>query len=184
VPRVRRVADLPGPRNGRHDLQPTGGGFAVRQIPQGPRGQWAGLCRSGPALCGSIRRHEPSQRSKARRCRCPRRSRRRGWDHPHPNGDRICHLDPAVTSAIIGPRTIDPWTPTSLPTESTCLATCLIALTRSFPAESRSTSPTTCGTSGRRRSVRHSTAGRRPPGIPQSTGARIEWWLVRTAFIR
>ena len=48
--RVRRAADLPAPRNGRHDLQPAGRGLAVGQIPQGPGGQRAGLRRSRPAL--------------------------------------------------------------------------------------------------------------------------------------
>ena len=56
---------------------------------------------------------------------------------------------PAVTSTIIGPRTMEHWTATSPPTGSTCPAMCLTASTRSFPRGSRSTSPTTCGTSAR-----------------------------------
>ena len=50
--RVRRAADLPAPRNGRHDLQPAGRRLAVGQVPQGPGGQRAGLRRSRPARRG------------------------------------------------------------------------------------------------------------------------------------
>lgn len=73
---------------------------------------------------------------------------------------------PAVTSAIIGPRTrehLDSYLEASGIDLSSDV---LDRIAQIVPPESRSTSPTTCGTPAHRRSVRRSAAGR---PVPAST---------------
>ena len=66
---------------------------------------------------------------------------------------------PAVTSAIIGPRTME-HLDSYLAADGIDLSSdCSTASTRSSPRESRSTSPTTCGTSARPRWTPHPAAG-------------------------
>jgi hypothetical protein len=67
---------------------------------------------------------------------------------------------PAVTSPIIGPRTMD-HLDTYLAADGIELPSDLLdRIDQIAPPRSRSTSPTTCRTSARRRCVRHTAAGR------------------------
>ena len=93
-------------RDGRADLQPARGRLALRQLPQGP-----GRGRAGSAAAASASRRcttsLPGQRRQARRRRRPRHARRRDRHHLDPAGDRVRVRHPAVTSAIVGPRTME-----------------------------------------------------------------------------
>ena len=71
---------------------------------------------------------------------------------------------PAVTSAIIGPRTMEHLDGYLAADGIELSAHVLDRIDEIIPRESRSTSLTTCGTSARRRWTPHSAAARQPPG--------------------
>jgi hypothetical protein len=79
---------------------------------------------------------------------------------PHPVGDRVRDPPPAVTSAIIGPRTAE-HLDTYLAADGIDLSSDVLdRIDQIVPPRSRSTSPTTCGTPGPPRLRPHSAAGR------------------------
>jgi hypothetical protein len=71
---------------------------------------------------------------------------------------------PAVTSAIMDPRTMEHLDGYLAADGIELSAHVLDRIDEIIPRESRSTSLTTCGTSARRRWTPHSAAARQPPG--------------------
>lgn len=130
----------PTSRHGHPHLQPAGRRLAVGQLDRRQLPQHTGTQAPRRPL-----RHEPArQPAQARRrpATRPGRRRRRRLD------DRAGHRafvanHPAVTSAIIGPRTMEQLESHLLPPMSRSAPTCLTASTRSSRPASRSTPPTT-----------------------------------------
>jgi len=101
------AADLPAPRNGRHGLQPAGPGLAVRQVPQGPGYQRPGLRRSRPALPGAYDAANPANAAKLDAADALGALADEAGLTLIQMAVAFVTRHPAVTSAIIGPRTME-----------------------------------------------------------------------------
>ena len=103
--RARRAADLPALRHRRDPLQPAGRRLALGPLPQGaPTRRAIDLGRAPSRALRHVRPGEPAQ---ARRRRAARAARRGDRHHADRAGDRVRPPPPAVTAAIIGPRTME-----------------------------------------------------------------------------
>ena len=128
--------------DGRAVLQPAGRRMAVGPLPHGSRGAALGGAAAASEPVRHVAAREPAQ---AGSVRAVRGTGRQNGDHPDRAGDRVRPPPSAITSAIIGPRTMEHLESSSLPPAPCSARMCWTGSTRSCRPASRSTRPITAG---------------------------------------